>query len=159
MARTWAVLPGCPAVAAPPSGPGRVSALSWASGPGWVSALSWVSAPRVVLLPGGVAGREGRVAGRGGVVGLAGGLGADAVVCHARGDQALDRGGVDVGDDHRDDHRVAGHSPGRGAVQPGAAVAGADRGGGRCPAHRARYAAIHLFCSAESPSISRSSAK
>ena len=57
-------------------------------------------------------------------------LGAELVKLDAQRDQVLDRGGVDVAGDHRDDHRVAGHLPGGVAVQPGAAVPGADRVGG-----------------------------
>ena len=48
----------------------------------------------------------------------------------AQRDQLIDGARVDVAGDHRDDHRVAGHLAGRVAVEPGAAVAGADRVGG-----------------------------
>ena len=58
--------------------------------------------------------------------------------------------------DHDGDrHRVADRLPCRIPLQPGPAVPGADRGGGavRGPP------GLHLSCSAESWSISRSSAK
>src|ERR1700722_13160276 len=58
------------------------------------------------------------------------GLDAEMVVFHAQGDQVLDRGRVDVTDDHRDNHRVAGDLAGRVPFQPDAAVAGGDRVGG-----------------------------
>jgi hypothetical protein len=56
----------------------------------------------------------------------AGGAGADLVVLDAQDDELFDRGRVNVAGDDRDDHRVGGDGPGRAAVQPGAAVPGAD---------------------------------
>ena len=57
-------------------------------------------------------------------------MGADVVVADAEVDQVLDRAGVQVAGDHRDDHRVAGDPAGRVPVQPGAAVPGGHRRGG-----------------------------
>jgi hypothetical protein len=68
--------------------------------------------------------------GRGAALGRRGGPGAQVMVLDARGDQVLDRGRVDVADDHGDDHGVTGDGPDGVAVQPGPAVAGTDRGGG-----------------------------
>ena len=65
-----------------------------------------------------------------GAVSAARGVAAEAVVSRAQADQHLDCAGVEIAGNYGDEHRVAGHGPGGVAVQPGAAVAGADRRGG-----------------------------
>ena len=86
-------------------------------------------------------------------------VGPDAVVADAQDDQVLYGVGVDIAGDDRDDHRVARDGAGLLALQPRAAVPGTTDAAARWAAHRARYSAIHLSCSAESASISHSSAK
>ena len=83
----------------------------------------------------GAGGGLGAVAGAGGglggvLAGLGRGVAAEAVVLHAQVDQDFHRARVQVACDDRDEHRVARHPAGSVALEPGAAVAGADGGGG-----------------------------